>query len=914
MSRYVNFGIDLGTTNSCVASAADGEVRIIPNNDQMSVTPSAVRVLRSGALVVGRRAADAVTDDPENVAQEFKRVMGQRYEKRFPASGRVMTPEELSAEVLKSLLADVRRRTGSSPQAAVITVPAAFTALQCEATARAARLAGLVLYPLLQEPVAAAVAYGAAPGAGDQRWLVFDLGGGTLDVAVVSTREGRLQVLEHRGDNHLGGKDVDRLVVERLLLPQLAELFALPAPASDPAGYNRLIRRLTAAAEYAKIELTTAAETTLSLYDFGADAEGREIEAELKLSRAEIEREAAPVIARCLRLVDEALAGARLAGADLDRVLLVGGPTQMPSVRTALAEHLGARVDASLDPVTVVARGAALYASTIELDDSMAKQGEGASATGGASAQTDAGAGGKKSADVRLVTSEARPEDEGEAATIAAAGTLKARLAFDPVSSAAEARVAGVLTGGRPDARLEVKIDAGDGGWTSGWQEAAAGFFETRLVLREGLLNSFMLSVRDERGRLLAVEPQEFQVRHGLTISAPPLPHTISVEIVHADGRVELSPIFPRRTLLPAERTVTYRAAHALRPSEPDTSLAVKLWEGETLSDPQANIWVGNLHVRAEQVRRPVPEGAEIQLHLKIDASRLITVEVLIPQINQHFAERVFIPQEEESDYLEALKRVRREVEATLVRLARLEVRLTALAVGSEEEDEFPEMLYEDGSASLDGVAAEAAATEGRHGEVRRLRREVEDLDMEAGAYVPTGEMADHDYARGLVERLRVVRARVAELEGRAGIGAKATSAAAEADELVVGIEADVLGHGTEAQRERFQTLYGELRAARGRHDERGVRKAVAALRTLRGQVLYAQDWFWEQWFDYLSGPAQQFINRDEADKWLAQGREAAARRDRAQLEQAVRRLWPLMPPDVQVEETERAVRPGLKQ
>jgi len=874
MSSYVNFGIDLGTTNSCVARAAEGEVRVIPNNDQMSVTPSVVRVLRTGTLVVGRRAADAVADDPENVAQEFKRVMGQRYEKRFPASGRVMTPEELSAEVLKSLLSDARRRTGEEVRAAVVTVPAAFTALQCEATARAARLAGLGAYPLLQEPVAAAIAYGAAPGAGGERWLVFDLGGGTLDVAVVSTREGRLQVLEHRGDNHLGGKDVDRLVVERLLLPRLSSQFALPAPESDPAGYNRLVRRLTAAAEYAKIELTTADETVVSLLELGPDAAGREIEAELPLSRAEVERVSGEVIARCLRLVDEALAGARVAGADLDRVLLVGGPTQMPCVREALAAHLGARVDSSLDPVTAVARGAALYASTVELEPATA-----------------------------AATPEVAP------APAPAPGALTARLAFDPVSSSAEARVAGVLGGAAEGARLEVNIEAEGGGWASGWQAAEGGFFETRLRLAEGMLNSFRLSVRDEAGRPLAVEPNEFQVRHGLALGAPPLPHTISIEVARAGGRAELSPVFPRRTLLPAERTVTYRAAHTLRPSEPETSLAVKLWEGEALTDPQANTWVGNLHVRAEDVRRPVPEGAEVELRLKVDASRLITVEVFIPHLDQHFSERVFIPQEEESDYLEALKQVRREVEVCLTRLARLEVRLLSSAAGGPGEDEeFPEVLYEEGSAPRAG----APSGGGLRGETARLRREVEDLDIEAGGYLPTGEMADHDYARGLVERLRALRARVAELERQAAPDSSAEFGE-EAQELAVKVESDVLVYGTGAQRDRFRALYGELREALARRDERGVRKAVASLRTLRGQVLHAQEWFWDQWFEHLARPGRQFVNREEADRWLAEGHEAAAGRDRQRLERAVRRLWSLMPADAQVEETERAARPGLK-
>src|SRR5919112_4119940 len=245
MAEYIDFGIDLGTTNSCVAQAAGGEVRVIQNNDQMNVTPSVVRVLKSGSLLVGRRAYNALAEDPENVAHEVKRLMGQRYAKTFPASGRVMTPEEISAEVLKSLLADARRRAGEDVRAAVVTVPAAFTALQCEATARAAQLAGLEEYPLLQEPIAAAVAYGAAAGVRDQRWLVFDLGGGTLDVAVVSTRDGRLNVLEHRGDNHLGGKDVDRALAQNVLLPFLAGQFLLPRADADAAAHNRLLRRLT---------------------------------------------------------------------------------------------------------------------------------------------------------------------------------------------------------------------------------------------------------------------------------------------------------------------------------------------------------------------------------------------------------------------------------------------------------------------------------------------------------------------------------------------------------------------------------------------------------------------------------------------------------------------------------------------
>jgi molecular chaperone DnaK len=874
MTDYINFGIDLGTTNSCIAHARGGEVRVIQNNDQMNVTPSVVRVLKTGALMVGRRAYNAVAEDPDNVAREVKRLMGQRYSKSFPASGRSMSPEEISAEVLKSLLADARRRTCEDVRAACVTVPAAFTALQCDATARAARLAGLEEYPLLQEPIAAAIAYGAEPGVRDQRWLVFDLGGGTLDVAVVSTRDGRLNVLEHRGDNHLGGKDVDRSLTRNVLLPFLSEQFHLPGADGDAAAHTRLLRRLAFLAEYAKIELTTADETIVSLLDLGDDLEGRPIEAELSLTRARLESEAAPLVERCVRLTDEALAGARVKGADLDRVLLVGGPTQMPYVRAALASHVGARVDSSLDPMTVVARGAAGYASTVE-----------------------------RAATTQTVKS----EPAGEA--------LSVRLAFDPVSAEASARVAGKLRGRDSSARLEVKLDAEGGVWTSGWQPVGEGFFETSVVLQEGRLNRFLLTLRDSKGRAIKVEPSEFQIRHGLSLDAPPLPHTISVEVSHADGRVELSPVFPRRTLLPAERTVTYRAAHTLRPSEPDTSLAIKLWEGEALTDPSANTWVGNFHVRSDAVRRPVPEGSELQLHIKVDASRLITVEVFVPHLNEHFTDKIFIPKDEEPDYVELLKGAHLEIENCLARLTRLEEHLMKLGSQQSLSDDFdfPEVVYDDGHAGEVPAASFTPARDPRREEAEALRRELEDFDIELGALADASESEDHDHARGVVERLRELRARVAGLERRAGV-APSGSLTEDAARLADSVAEDVNAHGSEAQRERLAVLRRELREATERGDVRGVRRASAALRELRGQVLHAQPWFWESWFRHVRRPGTRFVNNEEAARWLAEGEEALQSNDRQKLERAVRWLWSLLPPDVQTAREERAARPGLKQ
>jgi molecular chaperone DnaK len=249
-----------------------------------------------------------------------------------------------------------------------VTVPAAFTALQCDATARAARLAGFEEYPLLQEPIAAAIAYGAEAGVRDQRWLVFDLGGGTLDVAVVSTRDGSLNVLEHRGDNHLGGKDVDRALARTCAR-------ALPRGTVRAAARGRRRRRAQRdccegsrfIAEYAKIELTTADETIVSLIDLGDDREGRPIEAELPLTRARLESGvAAPLVERCMRLAGRGARGRARQGLGL-RPRASRRRADADALRARrLAAHVGARVDSSLDPMTVVARGAAAYASTVE--------------------------------------------------------------------------------------------------------------------------------------------------------------------------------------------------------------------------------------------------------------------------------------------------------------------------------------------------------------------------------------------------------------------------------------------------------------------------------------------------------------------------------------------------------------------
>jgi molecular chaperone DnaK len=289
---------------------------------------------------VGRAARERQESDPENARSEFKARMGVDSEPdSFPASGTSLSPEQLSAEVLKSLLNDVEQRTGSRPTTAAVTVPAAFDLSASEATRQAAELAGLDFSPMLSEPAAAALACGFQFTDSSARWLVYDLGGGTFDAAIVDVRDGEFRIVQHRGDNVLGGKLVDWRIVEELLLPALARELRLPpddGPHRGDARWRVAVAKLKRAAEVAKIQVSRA--PTAAIYVDVATPDGDQVDLEYELTRADVERFTEPLVVRSVNLCRAALAEARLRGGDIDRVVLVGGPTQTPLLRELLAD------------------------------------------------------------------------------------------------------------------------------------------------------------------------------------------------------------------------------------------------------------------------------------------------------------------------------------------------------------------------------------------------------------------------------------------------------------------------------------------------------------------------------------------------------------------------------------------------
>jgi molecular chaperone DnaK len=834
MNKTVDYGIDLGTTNSCIARWEGGSVRVFQNNDQMNVTPSAVHILKTGRVIVGRRAYAALLGDSENVSIEFKRWMGQKDRKRFPAAQRELSAEELSAEVLKSLREDVRRQTGADVNTAVITVPAAFGALQCEATARAAELAGLQDAPLLQEPIAAAIGYGARPGSANQRWMVFDLGGGTLDIAVVSTREGRLNVLEHRGNNLLGGKDIDRSIVEHVLFPAIEASYDLRA--SGPgAARSALLPRLRIKAEEAKIDLSTDTQVVVSLFDLGKDDSGESIEMEVSLTRPQLEGLMEPLLEKCCILAKEALAGARLAGADLDHILLVGGPTQSPLLRAMLTARLGAPVDFSADPMTVVGRGAAVYASTLETKNSTIST------------------------------------------TTTNVDCVHLKLAYDPVSAELHSTVAGRVGDATRD--IELRLDSEDGLWTSGWMKLKGGFFEISVPLKEGDITTFWVYARDGRGQLLETDTPEFRVRHGLVPSAPPLPHTLSVEVLTPGGKPALDSVFAKGTPLPADKTVKYRAIHALAPDKPDSDIAIKLWEGEYLDDPDANEWVGNVSLRHDGVRRPVPEGAEIEVTIRVDASRKTTVDAFVPHLNQHFSGHLYVAQREEQDFSNLSRTVASETQTYRERLEELE---------------------------------RTSSDESTHTELEEIRRDLDDLDARAPSSSTTPGKADPDDARRIVEDSKTVRGRLGRLERRAAADRRPVETIQFA-ELVEMAEQVVGQFGSSIEKQQLAMLRRELERSASKGDGKAIQRASAEIEALRWRVLFKHDWFWREIFDSLCQPNTPFVNPAEARTLITKGQAAVSGGDGEGLRGVVRSLWNLQPKGNAEASRERAVRSGLR-
>ena len=356
-------GIDLGTSNSAAAVLRGGRPVIIPSSEGISLGgkafPSFVALTADGQMLVGEPARRQAAANPEGTASAFKRQMGRRVTLRLRA--RDYTPEQLSAFLLQKIKRDAEAFLGEPVNQAVVTVPAYFDDNQRSATKDACRIAGIEVARLVNEPTAAALAYGLDRQAQDLRIAVVDLGGGTLDVTIMEFGKGVFEVKATSGDTQLGGTDMNQRIFEHL-----ADRFRSQA-GIDPRGDPKACARLLEAAEMAKIELTSATTAHISLPYLAASG-GQPVHLELDLTRSELERIVRPVIERCRAPVEQALQDAGKTPPDIDRIIFVGGPTRMPVVRAFFEELFGRKAELGVDPMECVASGAAIQAGVLSGD------------------------------------------------------------------------------------------------------------------------------------------------------------------------------------------------------------------------------------------------------------------------------------------------------------------------------------------------------------------------------------------------------------------------------------------------------------------------------------------------------------------------------------------------------------------
>ncbi len=747
MRTTIDFGIDLGTTNSSVAVIDDIDAKVIPNKNGSGITPSAVWIDKRGNTHVGEEAKlRALVEDLENADLEFKQRMGDGPEscKLFVRSGRKMLPEELSAEVLKTLRLDVRTNMAEEIRAAVITVPAAFENPATAATRRAAELAGFVQYPLLLEPVAASLAYGFQSQSDNVYWFVYDLGGGTFDAAVMRIRDGLIQVVNHGGDNHLGGKLIDWDIVTKYLAPALNEQFNLPDFRRGNPRWSFPIGKLKYYAERAKIEVCRSkAPFEIWIEDLCEDADGNTVDFCFELTPDLVREASAPYIAKSLDLCRKTLSQTKLSGSDMERILMVGGSTLNPWVREAVEAELGGQVEFGIDPVTVVARGAAIFASTQPLPPEASKK--------------------------------------------TPSGVWSIQIEHKPVGNVPDPDIGGRVTApsGKSVEGCTIELVDTKTHWRSGRITLGAdGTFMTQLFAESSARHHYDIELCDGAGNRLPTVPDRVSYTVGVIPEEHP-PAVWSIGVGLANGRV--ANYVKKGMKLPLRKSLDHLSTQPLRAGHAEDELRIPILEGE---NPRAerNHGIGTMIINGSQIKRDLPAGSPLEITLLMDTSQQIRLQVLIDSLDEDF-EAFFDPVSKHSSLEELekeagiqkqrLETAREKAEKTdalkaksalgrindqrmvahidsLIEAAggdseatkELDRRLRELAAAIDEvEDavEWPTLLEkaEESRREADRIAQEYGESRDRH----RLRR----LFEEAQSAVDEG---DHDLLRRCIEEI----------------------------------------------------------------------------------------------------------------------------------------------------------------
>ena len=638
MNNYV--GIDLGTTNSAVCSYNGVSTRIWKSPEQNDVTPSAIYIDQRGNKYVGRRAYDAASLYPDNAAVLFKRFMGTKTPVRFSAPDITMTPEECSAEVLRTLFGYLPEELRHDPNlGVVITVPAAFNQMQKNATMNAAELAGFNQFALMQEPVAAVMNIMNVSDV-DGIFIVYDLGGGTQDVAVAESLGGEINLLSHGGIAMCGGRDFDRLIVDNVVKPWLHEKFNLPQDLSISPKFKSLLRLAAWATERAKIELSAREEVLISVNEMDArirDESDTEIYIDIPFNRNMLDHLIEERIDDSIQAVKETLAKGGLSPHDVNRIVFIGGPTSYKPLRDKVSFELGISSSTEVNPITAVAEGAAIFAESIDWKSAHRKR-----------------------------------KSNRESYNLS--GPLDLNFKYEARTPDKKAKII-VETNNEIPPGTEFQIDSLDTGTTSGRVALENGAkIEVDLPKREE--NCFKVFVFDVNGDLLLHgEDKIIITRTAATIGAIPASHSIGIEVVPKRGGIsEIDWLVRAGDSLPKKGQKIYKAGETLK-SGSLRSLNFKVREGES-DYPPDNRFVGHLKITGSDFDEGViPSGADLHCEYEMLDSGSIVFKISVPSIGAIFQSNrnFYSHQEGQMDFDKEAKLVKEKGERTSQKLKEYE-------------------------------------------------------------------------------------------------------------------------------------------------------------------------------------------------------------------------------------------------
>lgn len=616
----IDYGIDLGTTNSALARMESGEPKIIKSDQSKDIIPSCVGFNKKKNILVGDSAEKLYRSDKlkavsksiePNTFIEFKRTMGTDKIYHSSYMEQDFNSEELSAEVLKKLRSFI---TDENFETAVITVPAKFDIRQQDATLRAAKLAGFKYAELLQEPVAASMAYGLDTKSKNGFWVVFDFGGGTFDAALVKVEDGIMKVVDTDGDNYLGGKNLDYAIVDEILIPHLSQKFSIQSHLDDDRSRSIFRDGLKPFAEEAKNQLSFKDSYELYYEDTSLeweDDEGEEIEIDLTVTKDSLQNVIAPIFQKAVDATKDLIKRNNLTGGKLESLILVGGPTHSPILREMLEMQIK-KPDTSADPMTAVATGAALYASTMDVSDEIKE-----ASRDKTKVQLDIGYESQTIETEEWVTLKILPEKtEGEIPEKVFAEIVRADKAWS----------SGKVAINEKGEIIEAKLNQGS--------------------------NSFKVDLYDDSGNRLEGQPDSFLIIAGTKVDKMTLPHNIGLEIKsRKDAKLIFTTVKGLEINQPLPATGTkngLRTQKQIRPGNSQDIIKIPIYQGDYYSEGTRALYnehVYDAKITGDDLPALLPENSEVDITLTTNKSgRIEKIEAFFPYLD-HTAD-IAIPED----------------------------------------------------------------------------------------------------------------------------------------------------------------------------------------------------------------------------------------------------------------------------